>query len=207
MKNVRIYGKDLRTQISIGITVDSDKLSSFAIAVKFVEKEKEKKGKLILKTKNTLPQEDKNKEILCFTGTIITDKTYRPCMGYCYRDEDIEEVWMTIIEPETEVLKVNTSKTEFIEKAKEYYRSQNLKFTEDGNLVEAPSLFRIPGRPWGMLIEGKVLEIATEMQKNLFPIVRKKEGKEEVFFGEYTKEYHIRTCSVREALLRGVKIC
>lgn len=208
MRTIRIYGEDLRTRLLTTETVDNDILS-FAIDILFIENRERQKGKLIMKSKNTLKQKWTN-GIVCFTGSILTNDILSPCTGFCYTDDDIEECWLTLIKPETEIFQVNVSKAEFMKKVQEYYKSEGLKHTEDGNLIDGLLFRKLPqlGFPINIIHHEQniTVEIFTEMYNNLFPILREEKGKEEVLFGEYISLYKIKIISVEEAYMRGVTI-
>jgi len=206
MQTVQIIGENLHENLLIAITSTvKNPAISFAINVQFVENGREiKKAKLVLHTREHFTE-----SILSFTGTLYVEKTSCPCMGYYYRKDPIQECWITTMEPETEIFKSKASKTEFIEMAKQYYKSQNLQYTKDGNLVNGfefqnhvPKFNNLTDR----FIIGKEIKVYTEMYKNIFPILRKNEEEIETWFGEFIDEYTIKTCSLDEALIRGANI-
>jgi hypothetical protein len=212
MKTVQIIGNRLHENLLVAITssINTPTLS-LAINVTFIEYGAIQKARLLLHSKETLCHDGSTKDILSFTGTMVTEELSRPCIGYYYTDNLIEECWVTIIEPETELFETNINKTDFIGKCKEYYQSQGLEFTEEGNLVNGFPIFRKEkktGDPSELFTnKDRSIEVYTEMHNNLFPIWKTKDGKSEVFFGEFINENMIRTCSKDEAFLRGVSLC
>ena len=205
MKTLQIIGdNNLFDSLLVAITSDiSAPALSFAINVAFIEYENIQKARLVLHSRETLSQESLTKNILSFTGTILTEESSRPCIGYYYTDNLINECWVTIIEPETEIFQTKDSQTQFIEAAKRYYQQNGLKHTEDGNLVDGLSELKYSGLSDAFII-GKEIKAYTQMYKNIFPILRKYEGRLKLFFGEFIDEYTIRICSTEEAKIRGV---
>ena len=204
MQTVQIIGEHLYEKLLIAITCEINRpFLSFAIDVRFIENGKKIiPAKLVLHTREHLTE-----NVFSFTGTLYIEKIPLPCMGCYYKDE---ECWLTIIKPTKEVLKVNISKTEFINKAKEYYQNNGLKFSEDGNLKESFPLFRnIPkkGDFNGILkVNDGKYEFDTKIFNNLFSIMIKEKDAYILVFGEYVEENLVKTCSIEEACLRGIKI-
>ena len=208
MKPVIILGDNLYEHLLVAITSKPNNPAlSFGIDIRFIGDGEIKKAKLVLHTKKTL-YESPNKNVLSFTGTLfVTEGAPDLCIGYYYCQEEIQECWLSTIRPVTELFKMNISKTDFIEKCKEYYQFERFEYTEDGNMINTLPIFRnIPksGGPSGILInQNKTIIFHTEMYKNIFPIEKNGE-KDEILFGEYIDEYLIKTYSIDEATLRGL---
>lgn len=101
MKLIQIFGEELSLQIQMTApTETSNPALSFGIQVKFNENGSNHEGKLVIHSKEVLDAESLDKYIDTFTATLITEETSRLCTGICYHDENINEIWLTIIEPE-----------------------------------------------------------------------------------------------------------
>jgi len=90
METKIIVGENLKEKLLIGMTSEvSNPSLSVAIDIRFTDEEKMTNAKLALHSKKDLGVDSK-KDILSFTGTIITEKESRPCIGYYLTDETIE---------------------------------------------------------------------------------------------------------------------
>lgn len=199
MKLIQIFGDQL--SLSIKTTIPSainNPALSFAINVKFIENGMTQEGKIIVHSRGIFTE-----SIDHFTATLIIEETHRPCTGSCYHDGPIEEIWLTIIEPETKTISTNISKTDFIQLCKEYYACVGLDSDEDGNVTTSFSMFsNVPTAkaPTNAIRNEKYI-IHKEIRKNLFLVKSVKDN--EQLFGEYIDEYIIKLSSYEEGCAKG----
>jgi hypothetical protein len=96
MKTLQIFGKDLPLKIEIAYISPINKPAhSFAIDIEL----EEKRGKLIIHSREVLKKEAEDEYISTFTATLLTGELF-PCLCtgiYCQKGE-IEETWITIID-------------------------------------------------------------------------------------------------------------
>jgi hypothetical protein len=225
MKTVRIFPEKESSAFPFDIILETTPLpdkvvtgpSSFDLTICFAERGKIKQGKLTLLTKTFLGS------IVSYVANLAVDKHIYQCIVHCYHRKDmLSEYWMTIMEESREVQKfeIDLTKTEFITKAKEYYKDQDMSFNEDGNLTQGISYFskapkegeyngRIRANIIGpnrydlsKIITTEVILNAT-MYKNIFPLhIANEHG---LIFFEWLDENHIRSCSQEEVFVKNIR--
>jgi hypothetical protein len=97
MQTKKIVGENLKIKLLIGMTSRaSNPALSAAIDVQCIDQEEITNAKLVLHSRKELIFNSQRK-ILSFTGTIITEKKSRPCVGYYLTDELVEECQIMVI--------------------------------------------------------------------------------------------------------------
>jgi len=212
MKTQRIIAPDLKIKLLIA-PLSKDTLS-FALDITVEHEGEMLPARLCLETREQLSYEGGEKEVISFAGTIQIGEKKIPCTGFYYTEGEIEECYLTIIQPETQFWGVEISKSDFIAKAKEYYKTQGLEYTDDGNICnEGYSLFS--SLPKKGEFDGQIgfksrtspetFRLHTILCKNLFPIESLMTGN--VVFGEFIGERRIKIYSAEAALAMGVRFC
>lgn len=205
MKTVQVIGENLHENLLVAVTSDpNNPAESFAIRIKFIENGQIQNERLVIHQKEPTFNKSTDEYILTFVGTLVEGNPKRHCIGYFYTVGAVHECWITIVTPPEKTLTIDISKSDFVQKCKEYAKSIGCKnIDEGGNNTDGLSLFSNvpePGGPTGEIRMNKNIIIHTELYNNLFPI--EKDGK--TIFGEYIDEHVIRVCSQNEAILRGV---
>ncbi|MCX6824041.1 MAG: hypothetical protein NT085_02850 [candidate division SR1 bacterium] len=209
MKTQRIIAPDLKIRLMIALL--SRSTLSFALDITVEYEGEMLPAKLCLETRNQIFYKE-GEEMISFAGVVKIGEKKIPCTGFYYTKGEIEECYLTIIIPETKFWKIEISKTDFIEKAKEYYVTQNITSEDDGNICdqEFPLFANMvkKGEFKGeLLLKDKKsperFKFHTILCKNLFPIESMMTG--EVVFGEFVEENRIKIHSKETALAIGIR--